>query len=148
MNALSPIALLINHRRWKYRWRYLLGQTPWETDETSAEVLEFIVRNLARILRPGAWFMLYAWLPWMNHGKPRGISPETVEKLFRDGFSRSCFAVGEEKGRASAGYWYQRRLGAQRHQPTKNGEIGNQPWVTDDRHLFGLGIFAHEDIAI
>jgi hypothetical protein len=80
MNALSPIAFLINHRWWKYRWRYLLGQTPWETDETPAEVLEFIARNLARLLRPGAWFMLYAWLPWMNHEKPRGISPETVEK--------------------------------------------------------------------
>lgn len=158
MNALSPISSLINHRRWKYRWRYLRGQTPWETDETPAEVLEFIAvnppgkaldlgcgtgthsltlarhgwevtgiefvpgavrvarkraadcgltptfiqadvsrtvgldgpfdfaldigclftlnekerecyaRNIARLLKPGAWYMLYAWLPWMNNG--------------------------------------------------------------------------------
>jgi SAM-dependent methyltransferase len=46
MNALSPISLLINHRRWKYRWRYLRRQTPWETDETPAEVLELLKATL------------------------------------------------------------------------------------------------------
>lgn len=65
--------------------------------------------NLARLLKPGAWYMLYAWLPWIKNGTPRGISPEAVENLFRDRFCRCRMDVVEEKGRAAAWYWYRRK---------------------------------------
>lgn len=196
---LLPITSLINYRRWKYRWKYLCGQTPWESGQTPPEVFEFIkanptgraldlgcgigthcltlaghgwavvgidyvahavrlarkravrnglpatfihaditrplslgqrfdyaldigclfalndherecyASNLACFLKPGAWYMLCAWLPWMKNGKPRGISPDAVEKLLYDCFTRSRFAAGEEKGRAAAWYWYRRK---------------------------------------
>ena len=33
---------LINRRRWGYQWRYLRGNTPWESGDTPAEVIDFI----------------------------------------------------------------------------------------------------------
>ena len=199
MSALLPLTSLISPRRWKYRWQYLCGRTPWETGQTPFEVIEFIdthspgkalelgcgtgthcltlarhgwavtgiddvatairraskkaaghglpvsfvhadvtrplslgghfdyaldigclfalddherrryAANLARLLKPGACYMLYAWLPWVKNGKPRGISPETVETVLGHGFARYRMTVGEEKGRPSAWYWYRRK---------------------------------------
>jgi SAM-dependent methyltransferase len=199
MNAILPIPSVFNYRRWKYYWKYLRGQTPWETGRTPGEVIEFInahppgraldlgcgtgihaltlvrhgwkvvgidfvayairlarkraaakglaaafvqaditrppnfaerfdygldigclvglryherecyAENLARFLKPGAWYMLCAWLPWMKNGKPRGVSSESVERLLCDCFTRYRIAVGEEKGHAIAWYWYRRK---------------------------------------
>jgi hypothetical protein len=65
--------------------------------------------NLSRMLKAGAWYLLFAWLPRFVAGKPRGISPEAVDLLLAGSFSRFRMAIGEEKGKASAWYWYWRR---------------------------------------
>lgn len=66
-------------------------------------------RELTRLTRPGAWYMLYAWLPRTWQGGTWGISAETVESLIGGHFSMKRRVIGEEKGHPSAWYWYQRR---------------------------------------
>lgn len=196
---ISP-AYLFNQRHWKYQWRYLRGNTPWENGETPDQLTDFInshqagkaidlgcgmgrhsltlaqngwevtgidfiasaIRNarlraaqqglsinfvhgdichpgridgnydfaldigclfslesddravyagqLSRLLRPGAWYLLFAWLPRFVNGKPKGISPEAVDLLLWQNFSRISMVVDEEKGARAAWYWYRRRL--------------------------------------
>jgi 2-polyprenyl-3-methyl-5-hydroxy-6-metoxy-1,4-benzoquinol methylase len=43
-DALFPIGSLIPNR-WKFKWRYWRRQTPWDTQITPPEVMEFISRN-------------------------------------------------------------------------------------------------------
>jgi 2-polyprenyl-3-methyl-5-hydroxy-6-metoxy-1,4-benzoquinol methylase len=164
--------------RWKFQWRYWCRRTPWDTQVTPPEVMEFLARtppgdaldlgcgtgtnaitlarhgwrvtgvdfvpravlaarakaaqsgltidfyvasvtdlsalsgpfdyaldigclhslrgedrtkysgNLPRLLRPGAWYMLYAWLPRAQAGGAAGISAEEVDALLRENFSR------------------------------------------------------------
>ncbi|MBE0602613.1 MAG: class I SAM-dependent methyltransferase [Deltaproteobacteria bacterium] len=185
--------------RWKYRWRYWRRDTPWDTQVTPPEVMEFIARtppgraldlgcgtgtnaitltrhgwrvtgvdfvpgaihaarakaarsglaidfhvasvtdlsfldglfdyvldigclhslkaedrmryaaNLSRLLRPRAWYMLYAWFPRAGKCGAVGISAEEVESLLGADFSGDRTVTGEEKGDLSAWYWYQRR---------------------------------------
>jgi len=65
--------------------------------------------ELARLLRPQGWYMLYAWLPRLWKGRMAGMSAEEVERLLSPCCVRSRMVIGEEKGSASAWYWYQRR---------------------------------------
>lgn len=67
------------------------------------------VRELARLLRPGADYMLYAWFPRRVGGRIRGVAPEEVEALLAGRFRRLWFQVGEERGRPSAWYRYRRQ---------------------------------------
>lgn len=64
--------------------------------------------NLARLLKPGAWYLLHAWFPKQENGDGRGISPEAVDRLLCDRFARSSVVVEEDRGRAYAWYRYQR----------------------------------------
>jgi len=185
--------------RWKFQWRYWRRQTPWDTQVTPPEVMEFIARTppgkaldlgcgtgtnaitlarhgwrvtavdfipkaisaarakaarsgvaieflvanitdlsvlsgpfdyvldigclhalkaedrsryattLSRMLRPQAWYMLYAWLPRPWEGGIAGISTEEVDTLLRKDFSKVRTGIGEENGNPSAWYWFQRR---------------------------------------
>lgn len=185
--------------RWKFRWRYWRRDTPWDTEITPPEVMEFIGRtppgraldlgcgtgtnavtltragwrvtgvdfipeavraarakaacndlsidflvgsvtdlsslsgpfdyaldigclhglksedrpryaqNLSRLLRPQAWYMLYARMPGQTGGGPAGISPEEVEALLRADFAEVRSVIGEERGKPSAWYWFRRR---------------------------------------
>ncbi len=65
--------------------------------------------RLARLLRPGGDYMLYAWFPRRIGRRIRGIAPEEVEALLARDFERLRLEVGEERGRPSAWYWYRRR---------------------------------------
>jgi hypothetical protein len=65
--------------------------------------------NLSRLLRPQAWYMLYAWLPRPSEGGIVGISTEEIEILLRADFSKERTEIGEENGNPSSWYWYQRR---------------------------------------
>jgi ubiquinone/menaquinone biosynthesis C-methylase UbiE len=185
--------------RWKFQWRYWRRKTPWDTQVTPPEVMEFLARTppgtaldlgcgtgtnaitlarhgwrvtgvdfipkaifaarekaarsgfaieflvasvtelsvlpgpfdyvldigclhslkvedrqryaatLSRLLRPQAWYMLYAWLPRPSEGGVVGISTEETESLLRADFSRVRVEIGEESGNPSAWYWFQRR---------------------------------------
>jgi 2-polyprenyl-3-methyl-5-hydroxy-6-metoxy-1,4-benzoquinol methylase len=185
--------------RWKFQWRYWRRQTPWDTQVTPPEVMDFIARtppgnaldlgcgtgtnaitlarhgwrvtgvdfipgailaarakaarggvavdflaasvtdlsalsgpfdyaldigclhalnaedrmryavNLSRLLRPQAWYMLYAWLPRPWEGGIAGISAEEIEALLRKDFMNVRTTTGEENGNPSAWYWFQRR---------------------------------------
>jgi 2-polyprenyl-3-methyl-5-hydroxy-6-metoxy-1,4-benzoquinol methylase len=61
------------------------------------------------LLRPGALFMLYAWLPRLWRGQRRGISPESVHALFDPAFETRQTIIGEEGGAATAWYWFTKR---------------------------------------
>lgn len=191
---------LFKPSRWKFNWRYFRGETPWDTNITPPEVMEFIFQippgkaldlgcgtgtnaitlarhgwevtgvdfaqrairiarqkasteglkiefhvadvtdlgflkdkydyaldigclftlkekersryalGLYRLVRPEGWYMLYAWLPseWKK-GRSWGISQEEVEALLGKEFNRVRMVLGEERGRSSAWYWYQKR---------------------------------------
>lgn len=196
---LAPFKIL-NPNRWKFEWLYYWGLTPWDTQKTPPEVMEFIahhppgkaldlgcgtgtnaltlarhgwqvtgvdfsaqaihkarqkasinnlkvkfyigdvtdlsflpdyydyaldigclftlnkkdrvkyVTNLNRLLRPGGWYMLYAWLPRIWRGKIWGISPIEICSLMNANFIMTRQVIGEEKGHPSAWYWFQRRI--------------------------------------
>lgn len=189
----------IRRSRWGFEWRYWRGQTPWDTQITPPEVMEFIAaqpagsaldlgcgtgtnaitlarhgwrvtgvdfapkavqtarrkaaeaglhitfhaadvtdlsmltdpydyvldigclfvlgtegrlryaRELARLTRSGSWYMLYAWLPRPWRGTVWGIAPEEVESLIGEHFTKDRQVIGEEKGHASAWYWFVRK---------------------------------------
>jgi len=65
--------------------------------------------TVARLLRPGGDYMLYAWFPRRVGRRIRGIAPEEVEALLGRHFERTRLEVGKERGRPSAWYWYRRR---------------------------------------
>ncbi|MBE0603808.1 MAG: class I SAM-dependent methyltransferase, partial [Deltaproteobacteria bacterium] len=171
--------------RWKFRWRYWRRDTPWDTQVTPPEVMEFIARtppgraldlgcgtgtnaitltrhgwrvtgvdfvpeaihaarakaarsgltidfhvasvtdlsfldgpfdyvldigclhslkpddrmryaaHLSRLLRPQAWYMLYAWLPRPWEGGVAGISAEEVGSLLLEDFCKVRTKIGE-----------------------------------------------------
>jgi SAM-dependent methyltransferase len=66
-------------------------------------------QGLARLTRPGGWYMLYAWLPRPWQGGTWGISAEEVDLLLRNHFLKMRQVIGEENGYPSAWYWFQRR---------------------------------------
>jgi 2-polyprenyl-3-methyl-5-hydroxy-6-metoxy-1,4-benzoquinol methylase len=68
-------------------------------------------KELARLTKPSAWYMLYAWLPRPWQGGLWGISAEEVEALIGGQFRRLRHVIGEERGHGSVWYWYQRRQG-------------------------------------
>jgi SAM-dependent methyltransferase len=65
--------------------------------------------GLSRLLRPGAIYMLYAWLPRPWRGRIWGIPSEEVTALFVPAFEQQRSAIGEEGGAASAWYWFVKR---------------------------------------
>ena len=64
--------------------------------------------GLKRLLRPGAGYMLYAWLPQVRNGKSWGISQEDVMALFGADFYRDKIAYGRDGPGPSAWYWFTR----------------------------------------
>jgi len=69
------------------------------------------VENLIHLLRPGALYMVYAWLPREWSGRMVGITEDQLESLLEKAFTRERMVLGKEKGSASAWYWYRRHNG-------------------------------------
>jgi 2-polyprenyl-3-methyl-5-hydroxy-6-metoxy-1,4-benzoquinol methylase len=65
--------------------------------------------GLARLLRPGAWYMLYAHLPHSWRGRTIGLTPDQVRALFAKDFKEEKTVIGEERGHGSAWYWMTRQ---------------------------------------
>ena len=65
--------------------------------------------GLARLVRPGGLFMLYAWLPARRKGGASGIAPDEVESLLAGHFTKEREQIGEEGGFPSGWYWFRRR---------------------------------------
>jgi SAM-dependent methyltransferase len=63
-------------------------------------------KGVQRLLRPGATFMLYAWLPRIWQGKRRGIAAESIQALLEPGMQNQQIVIGEEGGGPSAWYWF------------------------------------------
>lgn len=65
--------------------------------------------GVARLARPGARYMLYAFAPHPDRSGPRGISPEEVRDLFAPAFVVERQAGGDDPtGPSSAWYWLRR----------------------------------------
>jgi SAM-dependent methyltransferase len=65
--------------------------------------------EVARLLRPGAAFMLYAWLPQMRGRREMGLSAQAVEDLFKAGFIPTKRVQGKDGPGESVWYWFKRR---------------------------------------
>jgi SAM-dependent methyltransferase len=65
--------------------------------------------GLARLVRPGGRYMLYAWMPKMRRGETVGIAPAEVESLFGPAFAMERKAIGTERDFPTAWYWLRRR---------------------------------------
>lgn len=71
---------------------------------------ERYAEGLARLVRPGGLYMLYAFAPRPDRPIPRGIAPEEVRRLFTPAFSIERREGGEDpSGPPSAWYWMRRR---------------------------------------
>jgi 2-polyprenyl-3-methyl-5-hydroxy-6-metoxy-1,4-benzoquinol methylase len=69
-------------------------------------------RRLAEWVKPHGCYMLFSWLPRLKKGRLAGISPEDVERLFREKFISIRTRIGEEKGHPCAWYSFERRCEA------------------------------------
>ena len=70
---------------------------------------ESYAAEVARLTRPGGWYMLYAFTPRPPDSPARGIAPEGVEALFSPAFRIARQEGGEDPtGPSSAWYWLRR----------------------------------------
>ncbi len=60
----------------------------------------------SRLLRPGATFMLYAWLPQQRGGRHFGLSIQEAESLFSPNFLLEEVEQGKDGPGESAWYWF------------------------------------------
>lgn len=65
--------------------------------------------EVARLVRPGGLYLLYAFCPRPDGPPGRGIAPEEVRRLFSPGFVVERKKLGEDpSGPRSAWYWLRR----------------------------------------
>jgi hypothetical protein len=65
--------------------------------------------GVARLVRPGYLYLLYAFTPRPDQSIPRGVAPEKVRSLFTPAFAVEREERGEDpSGPRSAWYWLQR----------------------------------------
>ena len=71
---------------------------------------ERYAEGLARLVRPGGVYLLYAFAPRPERPVPQGIAPEEVRDIFAPAFAVEREAVGEDpNGPTAAGYWLRRQ---------------------------------------
>jgi SAM-dependent methyltransferase len=65
--------------------------------------------EVARLVRPGGLYLLYAFTPRPDHSTTRGVAPEEVRSLFVPAFAVEREERGEDpSGPRSAWYWLRR----------------------------------------
>jgi SAM-dependent methyltransferase len=62
--------------------------------------------HLARLTRPGATYLLYAFQPRIRRGRQAGIDPQGVETLFAPAFTVLDVTLGEEVTTPVPSGWY------------------------------------------
>ena len=74
-----------------------------------SEGMERYATELARLVRPGGLYLLYAFTPHPERPVPRGIPPERVRALFAPDFALERQEGGADpSGPPSAWYWLRR----------------------------------------
>lgn len=63
-------------------------------------------RGLARLVRPGGVFLLYAFLPAQMGSRPVGISPDDLAATFQPAFQIEAQTLGQDSGNGRASAWY------------------------------------------
>jgi cyclopropane fatty-acyl-phospholipid synthase-like methyltransferase len=75
----------------------------------SPERWERYAEGVARLVRPGGLYMLYAFTRRPDRPIPRGVAPEEVRGLFASAFALERQAGGDDPtGPRSAWYWLRR----------------------------------------
>lgn len=64
--------------------------------------------GLARLVRPGGHYMLYAWHPRDWNKRTTGLTMEQVAGLFAPAFEMIRTTSGQDQGASSAWYWLRR----------------------------------------
>jgi SAM-dependent methyltransferase len=73
------------------------------------EKWERYAAEIARLVRPGGLYLLYAFTPRPGHSTTRGVAPEEVCSLFASAFTLEREEEGEDpSGPRSAWYWLRR----------------------------------------
>jgi SAM-dependent methyltransferase len=71
-------------------------------------------RGVNRLVRPGGFFLLYAFTPRPGQGDPRGVAFGEVTELFTPAFAVERREEGDDPtGPSSAWYWLRRMSGVQ-----------------------------------
>lgn len=71
-------------------------------------------RGVTRLVRPGGFFLLYAFTPRPGQGDPRGVSLGEVTELFAPAFAvERREDGGDPTGPSSAWHWLRRMAGVQ-----------------------------------
>jgi len=65
--------------------------------------------EVSRLLRSGADYMLYAWLPQQRKGVRMGLSAQNVADLFYTDFIQTDMVTGTDGPGESAWYWFKRK---------------------------------------
>jgi SAM-dependent methyltransferase len=74
-----------------------------------SEDWERYAAGVARLVRPGGLYLLYAFAPRPDHSTTRGVAPEEVRSLFAPAFAVEREGRGEDPtGPRSAWYWLRR----------------------------------------
>ncbi len=63
--------------------------------------------SLAKLMRPGATYALYAFAPRDLNGRRVGLTPDDVAQLFAPAFTVESVVMGQDIGRGSASAWYE-----------------------------------------
>lgn len=66
--------------------------------------------GLVRLIRPGGFYLLYAFCPRQDRPVPRGIAPDEIRSLLEPAFTIERVDLGEDpSGPRAAWYWMRRR---------------------------------------
>jgi len=63
--------------------------------------------SLAKLLRPGAIYALYAFAPCDLNGRRVGLTPDDVARLFAPAFMVTSVVTGTDTGGGAASAWYE-----------------------------------------
>jgi SAM-dependent methyltransferase len=76
------------------------------------EKQEQYAAGLARLVRPGGLYMLYAFLPWPDRHDSQGVTPEEIHRLFGSAFIVERQEGGDDPTGPRSAWTWMRRAGS------------------------------------